>query len=195
MVSFSHTIEQTLKDISEKYNLSVFVETGTFKGTTTLIASKIFKSVYTIELSEELYEAAKEKFKDIKNIKCLHGDSPLVLASLINELDENAVFFLDAHWAGELTKRKEVDSPLLEELSVLAERNETHKDVIIIDDVSFFGKKDEFLFTNEKSAYFPEGGIFKWDWSNIDKKKVLELFPRKEILEKDDRLFIGIDRF
>lgn len=192
MVAYAHTIEQTLKECSKKYGNSIFIETGTFKGKTTEIASKVFEHVYTIELSEGLYGDALEKFKHYPNVTCLQGDSGVVLSSLLADVKENAVFFLDAHWAGDLSARLERDCPVLEELSVISRRNMTHKDLIIIDDISFFDKKGEFLYTNQNSEYFPKGGLFQWDWTGIDMQKVLAFFPGKQVMIKDDRLFIGV---
>jgi hypothetical protein len=111
---------------------------------------------------------------------------------LVNKLKGDVIFFLDAHWAGDLTSRKNSDCPLLEELNIISKRSETFNDLIIVDDFSFFEKKGEFLYTNQKSEYFPEGGLFEWDWTNISLKKALALFPKKQFAIKDDRLFIGL---
>ncbi len=191
MAGHAHTIQETLQYYADKYSLKTFVETGTFRGSTTEIASKIFEKVITIELSEELYKAAKEKFKDASSVSCLLGDSSVVLRELIKSIPEDVLFFLDAHWAGNLSTRANSDSPLLDELAVLSKRNSQHRDLIIIDDVSFFNRKGKYVFA-PGSVYFPEGGLFEWDWRGIDTNTVLAMFPAKVSLEKDDRLFIGI---
>ncbi|TAK57735.1 hypothetical protein EPO17_01260 [Patescibacteria group bacterium] len=171
-----------------------FVETGTFTGKTTEIASRIFKSVYTIELGKDLFQKVRKKFEGTKNITCLEGESSHVLAKLIPKITEDAIFFLDAHWAGELSVKGNLDSPLMEELTILSKRNVTNQDLIIIDDVGFFNKKSSIFYPNPKadSLYFPNGGLFEWDWKHIDKQKVLDLFPGKKSVEMDDRLFIGV---
>lgn len=193
MAGHSHTLEETLRYYAKEYSLTTFVETGTFKGTTTEIASKIFDKVYTIELSEGLYAAAKEKFKDTHSVTCLLGDSSEILPELIKSIAEDTLFFLDAHWAGNLSARAGSDSPLLREAKILSERNAANRDLIVIDDVSFFDQKGQREFL-PGSAYFPEGGLFEWDWRGISREFVLSFFPHKESLEKDDRLFIGIRR-
>jgi hypothetical protein len=191
MAGNAHNIEQTLRNYSKDYNLDTFVETGTFNGVTTEIASKIFKHVYSIELSEKLYCAAQEKFKSYTNVTCMQGDSPDVLVGLIENISEDALFFLDAHWAGDLSVRGTSDSPLLRELSILAKRNYTNNDLIIVDDVSFFNQKGQKQF-GVGSSYFPQGGVFEWDWSDINISSVVSFFPEKTFEEKDDRLFVGI---
>lgn len=185
MSGYAHTIAATLKDLSEKFEIETFIETGTFNGCTTDIASQIFKRVYTIEISTELYRKAKEKFAHIEEVHVLLGNSPDILKGLVNEVKEDAIFFLDAHWAGDLSSRGETDTPLLEELEIISQRK--NKDIIIVDDVSFFDKKSEHIF-NPGSQYFPNGGIFKWDWRHIQRDSVVKNFKDREIVEVDDRL-------
>jgi hypothetical protein len=84
------------------------VETGTFKGTTTLRLAERFDRVYTVEIDERLYKMAANKFASKKkdNIVALLGDSREVLGTLVPELcadgkADKVVFWLDAHWAGD----------------------------------------------------------------------------------------------
>ena len=55
-----------MKQYAEEYNTDVFVETGTYLGDMINAVENNFKSIYSVELSEELYKRAKELFK--KNI-------------------------------------------------------------------------------------------------------------------------------
>ena len=191
MVGYSHTIENTLRNLSKETKIDSFVETGTFQGKTIEIASKIFSNNCTIELNNDLYLKAEIKFRN-KNIKCFLGHSPVILKRLIKNFKVNSIFFLDAHWAGELSSRYNEDTPLLEELEIIFSRVGKFEDVIIIDDVSFMNKKGKYIFTKEmKSQYFPNGGKFEWDWTNVDKKAILKKFSGcKKVIEQEDRLII-----
>lgn len=85
-------------------NYKIAIETGTFKGSGTLMLSKYFETVYTVEIDDNLFKNAKKRFKDNKNIICLNGDSKKVILKLTEELnnkDSNIFFWLDAHWSGD----------------------------------------------------------------------------------------------
>lgn len=127
-----------IKVLKSKLKLNVFVETGTFKGETVESLKNIFERIYSIELSQEYYTQAQEKFKHFPHVTLLQGDSSTQLAAVIPQLNnEAAIFWLDAHWcvasntAGELSQ-----CPLLGELQSIGQ---LHADsVIIIDDARLF---------------------------------------------------------
>src|SRR5258705_12406761 len=81
-------------------SFDVFVETGTYLGHTTAIAAHLFKMVHTIELSPEIFETTRAKFRNIKTIEFIQGDSAVELRRLAELIDRPAVFFLDSHFAG-----------------------------------------------------------------------------------------------
>ena len=113
-----------------------FVETGTFTGNTTRWASKHFAYVYTIEKSDVLYRKFNEELKQLGGVKPLFGDTRDVLPATISEIgDENAVFWLDAHWSDGVTAGADNECPLLDELAYLLDRN---RDIIMIDDARLF---------------------------------------------------------
>lgn len=66
MAGFSHTIKSELEYFSKKYDIKIMIETGTFEGVTTEIASNIFEEVFSIELNNNLYQDALIKFKNKK---------------------------------------------------------------------------------------------------------------------------------
>ena len=79
-----------------RYRNKYFLETGTGQGDITqLIAdSGCFKTIYTLESSKELYEAAVKRFEDKKNINCFHADSKSELLYLIHDIQETMTIFL-----------------------------------------------------------------------------------------------------
>jgi hypothetical protein len=87
--------------LDNKYKIAV--ETGTFKGDTTLLLSKYFERVYTIEIDNKLYNEVINRI-DNKNIKFYLGNSSDIISSISDELnltDSKILFWLDAHWSGD----------------------------------------------------------------------------------------------
>src|SRR5262249_8983387 len=120
----------------------VFVETGTFRGYTTEIAASHFKSVYTIELFRQTFEAKRARLKHYLNINLIFRDYAHALELHCPRIKVPAVFFLDAHFAGNNTARGDKEVPLHEELSHIAKRN--LPDLVIIDDTDNFGRQASY---------------------------------------------------
>lgn len=142
-----------------KYVNPVFVETGTFKGAGVSRALRSgFQKIYSIELREELYDQCTKRFKqeiDEGRVVLLFGDSSHCLPRILQGIEVEATFWLDAHYSSGNTARGKVDCPLLEELDAIS-RHPIKSHTILIDDVRLFG-------TNDAE-----------DFSNIDLKKVIE---------------------
>jgi hypothetical protein len=130
--------KELVLELRNIFLIDAFVETGTFKGETTIWAAKNFKNVFTVENSLILYEEAQKKLSKYPNIKCLFGSSPARLPEIINTLDKPAIFWLDAHWCGGSTYGAGDECPLLNEISLVIKNNESH--IIIIDDARLFLK-------------------------------------------------------
>uniref|UniRef100_A0A7S1WBM4 Class I SAM-dependent methyltransferase n=1 Tax=Alexandrium catenella TaxID=2925 RepID=A0A7S1WBM4_ALECA len=115
-----------------------FVETGTALGQTAIPMSAHFPEVHTIEIKEEFFEASWLLATNCKApIHFYHGPSEEVLPEIAAKLAGPAVFFLDAHWAGEDTGRGAVDVPLLDELRHL-DALFPHRGLLILDDLRLF---------------------------------------------------------
>ena len=122
--------------IKDNYKISTFVETGTFKGNTARWAAKHFNQIITIENSQEYYnELINTKIKN-ENIEFLYGDSRLHLETIINKVQEPAIFWLDSHWCGGSSFGENDQCPLLKELSIINSSNFDH--FILIDDARLF---------------------------------------------------------
>jgi predicted O-methyltransferase YrrM len=111
----SHIRKEFLR-LKEKFNLKDAVETGTCFGSTTMFLSENFETVYTVENNFEYLSIAHERFKEknIQNVVTEFGGSAELLYSMIadNNLGDNTMFFLDAHWSNRC--------PLLEELECIS---------------------------------------------------------------------------
>lgn len=133
IISFS--IPQPLVNaLVANVNVPNFVETGTFKGDTSVWASNNFDKVYTIEISPELSDEASKRPDARPNIKFIVGDSKTEMPKLMKELVGPALFWLDGHWCMN-AGGKDHEYPLLEELSAITQKQDS---IILIDDARCF---------------------------------------------------------
>lgn len=117
----------------------VMVETGTYLGERTNIFSGIFETVYSIELSETLYDRAVEEFKSHLNVTLIHGDSAEEIKVLCEKIQEPCVFYLDAHWFVDKEPVSDINpSPILQELDAIKRRD--WPDIVVVDDVHQYGR-------------------------------------------------------
>ena len=120
-------------DTLKKFLNPVFVETGTHRGGGVRRALEAgFKTVYSIEIEDELFQQASERFKNKPEVHLFHGDSAVYLPEVLNRVTEPATFWLDSHIMGP-HGNPDAPCPLLKELQVIASHDlRTHK--ILIDD-------------------------------------------------------------
>lgn len=107
-------LEWTL-ELSKKFNLNTFFETGTYHGETSKIVSQYFEKVITVENNPDFYNIATNTLKNISNCNSYLGSSPEIMNQYLKENDSSVFFFLDAHWYDYL--------PLLDELKTIKEKN------------------------------------------------------------------------
>lgn len=134
-----HIVKQrTLRSFAKKFGLKILVETGTLHGDMVEAMKRDFDQIYSIELSKELYEKVRKRFKNEGKIKLIHGDSGIELGNLIDKIDQPALFWLDGHYSAGKTARGDKDTPIYEELAhIFNTQDRGH--VIIIDDARCFG--------------------------------------------------------
>ena len=128
-----------LKRIKTIFNSKIFIETGTYWGTTAVAAAKIYNQVLTVELSSTLYNSCLKRFHHHNNIKAHLGTSVEFLKNITsnNANLDNATFWLDAHWSCGITARNGTENtPVVSELDLIA--NATKLPIILIDDIRFF---------------------------------------------------------
>ncbi len=97
-----------------------------------------FRCIVTIELASALYDAARLRFASFNHIHVLNGDSATMLPEAIRLVDGPVLYWLDAHYSGGVTARGDMETPILKELALIADRKETG-DVVLIDDARLFG--------------------------------------------------------
>jgi len=175
-------------EIDELLNMPVyrdqivnFVETGTYKGVSTMAAAKKIKNVYTIEICKELYETTKQDVlsKGFTNIEFIFGDSITELPSIMEKISKTnggSIYFIDAHASGgDSSWNFKNRVPIFEELELIL-NYKIKPSIFIIDDLR--------LWKNNT-----------WDWCHISNEKLLSFFNEKGVkvwmsYEKNDRFYI-----
>jgi hypothetical protein len=92
----SLTIEYLILLLNDYKNYSCFIETNTNEGITVLNLEPFFDKIYTIECNKKYYNIAKNKYNGNK-INYILGDSPIIFEKLLPTINENSIFYLDAH--------------------------------------------------------------------------------------------------
>lgn len=117
---------------------AIWVETGTYLGSTTSYLSGLFPHVYTVEPEPKLYAAACKRFEG-KNVTLFNDVSENIFPTLLPKLSGNVNFWLDGHYSHGITFKGEKECPVEDEL-IAIENNFDNFDklTILIDDVRCF---------------------------------------------------------
>ena len=120
--------------LKDKYELNLCIETGTFKGDSTIVFSRIFDRVDTIEINPSFLDFTKSKIGNRKNINFHLGNSVEVFKTLLPTLNKfRPIFYLDAHWNDFW--------PLRDELTLIGQ-NFKDNCIIVIDDFKVPNRPD-----------------------------------------------------
>jgi hypothetical protein len=168
---FKNYIIETIK----LNNFYSFVETGTWKGETSVWASTIFKNVYTIEAYKPIYDKTISKHGKISNIAFYYGNSKTILTEIIAKLTEPSIFWLDAHFSGEDTFGNNEKCPLMTEIAII--NSSKYENIILIDDFRMF-----------QSPQTINDGIEEWP-NIIDLFNELNKIPNRYIIILEDIIF------
>jgi len=160
-----------LGDYIQKYGCSVFIETGTGKGTGLSFASAFpFKKLYSIEFVESLFFECVLKFKKDDRVSLINNNSIAGLSSILceNVIKDPCLFWLDAHFPGAdfgfnsydyLKEFKDLHKPLEKELETICSLRPNAKDVFIIDDLQIYEDGGFELLNLEFKKAYGESGI------------------------------------
>jgi len=169
-------IKRIFKELDEKVQPHILIETGTHKGHSTAIFSEYFTTVETIEINQNYYEKAMVFCEGIDNISFHFGDSANILKELCVAHKDPVIFFLDAHNVRVIPLVEE-GFPLWDEIDTIIGRNQS--DIIVIDDVHTFGKQRPELTFNDELNWeeVTVGSILK----KIGKERVLKSYLVKDV--------------
>jgi len=146
----------------KRFGPRVFVETGTFAGGMIDAVARRFDRVFSIELDPGWHARAVERFQSQPHVTLLQGDSGERLPDVLRQIDEPALFWLDAHYSGPITAKGTIDSPIVKELEAIrAHRARGH--VVLIDDMRYFDGRDGYLQLPELVQWIreadPDGAV------------------------------------
>ena len=137
-----HIKSRALRRAARRYGVRIFVETGTYRGETVAALAPHFERLYSVELHEGNFSYSRDRFADDPRITILHGDSAARLRDILDELDQPALFWLDAHDSGPGTAAAQVD-PIRAELDALF-AHPVRSHVVYIDDARSFEGRDGY---------------------------------------------------
>lgn len=126
-----------LQELRSFFDIEVFVESGTYMGNTTRVASQIFREAHSVELFPEFYSRAVERFKNDSNITLYLGNSGAILPEIISHCRGRILFYLDGHFDGGSSGKGVTNTPILEELAAI-KMGQKGDSLILIDDISDF---------------------------------------------------------
>jgi len=150
-----------IENYIEHYGITRFIETGTYMGSMLRFVAKKGIRCTSIELSDDLFRAAQEKFSGFNNVELIHGDSGKVIPKVIKNLDEPALFWLDGHYSHGVTAQGEKDTPIAEELAeVLNHHIADH--VILIDDVRCFTGQNDYPHLHDLLREIDANGKYQY---------------------------------
>jgi hypothetical protein len=129
--------QQVIQAFTKSFKYDVFVETGTYLGAMIWTVLEDFKKIFTVELSSELHKRAVRMFRKYQHVKCLQGDSGMVLHKLVPTINEGAIFWLDGHYSGGITALGDQVCPIYNELDAII-ANDQYNHLILIDDARLF---------------------------------------------------------
>lgn len=148
-----HLIKQrVLIDYAHDYGVNILVETGTYLGDMVEAMKSHFKQVYSVELSNDLYELAVKRFKRDAHVEILQGDSGTELENLMVRIREPVLFWLDGHYSGGITAKGKKECPIFEELGHILNGTELGH-VIVIDDARCFGSDPAYPTVDEVKLF------------------------------------------
>ncbi len=148
-----HIIKQrVLKEYAEKYDLTILVETGTYYGDMVEAMKDSFEKIFSIELSEHLFEMAKRRFANMEQVEIIEGDSGVELGNVLKRIHRPALFWFDAHYSAGVTTRGDKDSPIYDELHHILHAPDLGH-VVIIDDARCFGSDPEYPSVDDLKKY------------------------------------------
>jgi len=139
-----------------------WIETGTYRGSTTRYLAKRYPKVISIEPSPIYYEYSSSRLKHFLNVDLIFGRSEDVFENLLKSTAPEVNIWLDGHYSEGGTYLGDSVTPILNELEVISKSTEAFsRFVIFIDDVRLFQKSPDVV-----SDYPPLSSLIEWCSTN-----------------------------
>jgi hypothetical protein len=141
---------ETIKYYANRFQVKIFIETGTFLGKMVIAVKDTFKNITSIELSDEIFKRAVKLFSKYPHISIKQGDSAMVLPIVLESVNQPCLFWLDGHYSGGITAKANIETPIISEIkTILNHHIKNH--IILIDDARLFiGSRDYPTFDQLK---------------------------------------------
>lgn len=150
--------QQIIKDYQSKSKYKILVESGTYYGYMIYAQKDNFKKIYSIELSEQLYKLAANRFKKYNHINILEGDSGKVLKNILAEINEPIIFWLDGHYSAGVTAKGDRNCPILEEIDAIFS-GPILPHILLIDDARCFIGENDYPTIEQLSSYIANKNV------------------------------------
>lgn len=121
--------------LRDSLELQAAVETGTYLGDSAVSLAQHFDRVWTIEVAEHLWSAAKESHAR-PNVTFVHGASQDELSGI--DPGGPALYWLDGHWSAGVTGGQDCECPVLQEVRELDKMPNAAASAVLIDDARLF---------------------------------------------------------
>lgn len=164
-----HYVKQrTLRDFARRYGLRVMVETGTNMGQMIAAMRTLMDRIYSIEMDDWSYQRARRKFAGDSRVRMVHGESGATMPSVVAELSQPTLFWLDAH-------NFDKETPIREELAAIAQ-SPVRGHVILVDDSKWFDGRNQYptmqWVRDFVARHFP-------GYTVEDSMHIIRIFPRE----------------
>ena len=135
-----------------------WIETGTYRGSTTRYLAKRYPKVISIEPSRTFYNYSFARLKHFVNVELVFGRSEDHFENLLKSMSPEVNIWLDGHYSDGGTYLGDSVTPILSELEIISKNIELFsRFVIFIDDVRLFQN-----WPNVDSGYPPLNSLIDW---------------------------------
>jgi hypothetical protein len=157
------------------FGLRVLVETGTYHGEMVEAMRNAFDRLYSIEIDQGFYEEALDAFGRFTNIRIIKGDSGEVLPSILPEVKQPCLFWLDGHYSGPETGKGLLDTPITKELQQIF-LHPIREHAILIDDAREFTGEGDYPSLDRLREFVRNS---RPDWIFEVRDDIIRIHPRR----------------
>jgi hypothetical protein len=159
------------------FGVDTFVETGTYFGDMVYAVKDLFQNVISIELSEDLWKLATNRFRGYPHVRIQRGDSGEVLPYVLSSVSGPCLFWLDGHYSSGITAKASSETPVMNEVEAVFE-HKIKGHVILIDDARCFdGTHDYPTLDGLRQLVASSRPDYAFSVSN----DVIRIHPRREV--------------